>query len=154
MGRVGHKDVAFLQILSMELHLVLYRAKVHKRCIPLVTHKTHKLMDPKWIGINGAFATRSPSGANNAQEKSKRSLMFVLMDVCCKDRPIASATLMKRLAKRVNRMGSGELVFLVEAMLVVLFSVSQTRRYYNAEMDSALELRSPDPFPVCAQRRS
>lgn len=33
--------------------------------------------------------------------------MFVLIDVCCKDRPIASATLMKRLANSVSRMGSG-----------------------------------------------
>ena len=57
--------------------------------------------------MNGALATRSPSGAKSAQEKSRRSLMFVLIDVCCKLRPIASATLIKRLAKSVNRMGSG-----------------------------------------------
>ncbi len=67
---------------------------------------THKLMDPRWIGIKGALATRSPSGANKAHEKSKRSLMFVLMDVCCNERPIASATLMKRFAKSVSRIGS------------------------------------------------
>ena len=60
------------------------------------------------MGINGAFATRSPSGANSAQEKSKRSLILVLIDVCCSDLPIASATLMKRLAKSVRRMGSGD----------------------------------------------
>jgi len=57
--------------------------------------------------MNGAFATRSPSGANRAQEKSNLSLMFVLIDVCCNERPMASATLMKRLAKRVRRIGSG-----------------------------------------------
>ena len=33
--------------------------------------------------------------------------MFVLMEVCCSDRPMASATLMKRFAKSVSRMGSG-----------------------------------------------
>ena len=64
-------------------------------------------MEPRWIGIKGAFATRSPSGANSAQEKSRRSLMLVLIEVCRNDRPIASATLMKRLAKRVSRIGSG-----------------------------------------------
>jgi len=62
------------------------------------------------MGINGAFATRSPSGANKAQEKSSRSLIFVLIEVCCKDRPIASATLMKRFANSVSNIGSGPLV--------------------------------------------
>ena len=70
---------------------------------------THKLMEPRWIGMNGAFATRSPSGANSAHEKSSRSFMFVLIAVCCKERPMASATLMKRFAKRVRRIGSGGL---------------------------------------------
>ena len=69
----------------------------------------YKLIDPRWIGIKGAFATRSPSGAKSAHEKSSRSLMLVLMDVCWSDLPIASATLMKRLANSVRRMGSGPL---------------------------------------------
>ena len=33
--------------------------------------------------------------------------MFVLIEVCCKDRPIASATLMNLLVKSVSRIGSG-----------------------------------------------
>ena len=33
--------------------------------------------------------------------------MFVLIDVCCNERPIASATLINRLAKSVSNMGSG-----------------------------------------------
>lgn len=70
-------------------------------------NRTNKLIDPKWIGINGAFATKSPSGENKAQEKSRRSLMLVLIEVCCNDRPIASAILMNRLAKSVSKMGSG-----------------------------------------------
>ena len=36
--------------------------------------------------------------------------MFVLIDVCCNDLPIASAMLMKRLAKSVSKMGSGPFV--------------------------------------------
>ena len=60
--------------------------------------------------MNGAFATRSPSGANNAQEKSSLSLMLVLIEVCCRDRPMASATLINLLAKRVRRMGSSPLL--------------------------------------------
>jgi hypothetical protein len=64
-------------------------------------------MDPKCIGMKGALATRSPSGANKAHEKSSRSLMFVLIEVCCSERPIASATLIKRFAKSVSRIGSG-----------------------------------------------
>lgn len=59
------------------------------------------------MGINGAFATRSPLGANSAQEKSNRSLILVLMEVCCSERPIASATLINRLAKSVSNIGSG-----------------------------------------------
>ncbi len=79
---------------------------------------THKLMEPRWIGMKGAFATRSPSGANRAQEKSRRSLIFVLIEVCCNDLPMASATLIKRLAKRVSRMGSGAFILLeVEDMV-------------------------------------
>lgn len=67
--------------------------------------------------MNGAFATKSPSGANSAHEKSSLSLMFVLIDVCCNERPIASATLMKRLAKRVKRMGSGLLTSFIAVMM-------------------------------------
>lgn len=59
--------------------------------------------------MNGAFATKSPSGANRAQEKSRRSLILVLIEVCWSERPMASATLMKRFAKRVRRIGSGPL---------------------------------------------
>lgn len=70
-------------------------------------NSTYKLIEPRCIGIKGAFATRSPSGANRAHEKSSRSLMLVLMEVCCSDLPIASATLMNRLAKSVRIMGSG-----------------------------------------------
>lgn len=33
--------------------------------------------------------------------------MFVLIDVCCNERPMASATLINRLAKSVSNMGSG-----------------------------------------------
>ncbi len=72
--------------------------------------------------MKGAFATRSPSGANSAHEKSSRSLMFVLIAVCCKDRPIASATLMKRLAKSVSRIGSGGLYFFVCADMAGAFN--------------------------------
>ena len=57
--------------------------------------------------MKGALATRSPSGANNAHEKSRRSLIFVLIEVCCSERPMASATLIKRFAKRVSKIGSG-----------------------------------------------
>ena len=59
------------------------------------------------MGMNGAFAIKSPSGPNSAHEKSSRSLILVLMDVCWRLRPIASATLMNRFAKSVNKMGSG-----------------------------------------------
>ena len=80
----------------------------------------YKLMDPRWMGMKGAFATRSPSGANSAHEKSSRSLMFVLIAVCWRDRPMASATLMKRFAKSVRRMGSGGLYFFVGVDIVAI----------------------------------
>lgn len=65
------------------------------------------------MGMNGALATRSPSGANSAHEKSSLSLIFVLIEVCCNDRPMASATLINRLANSVKVIGSGPLVCLV-----------------------------------------
>ena len=85
-------------------------------------------MEPRWIGIKGALATRSPSGANSAQEKSRRSLMLVLIEVCCNERPIASATLMKRLAKRVSRIGSGPLlgVFVFRFSIDIIYAWSDS----------------------------
>jgi len=88
-----------------------------------LTDKTYKLMEPRCIGIKGALATRSPSGANSAQEKSRRSLMLVLIEVCCNERPIASATLMKRLAKSVSRIGSGPF----PGVFVLRFSIEKSR---------------------------
>lgn len=72
------------------------------------------------MGMNGAFATKSPSGAKRAQEKSRRSLIFVLIEVCCNERPIASATLMKRLANKVSRIGSGTLLRVLDAAHIVV----------------------------------
>lgn len=73
--------------------------------------------------MNGAFATKSPSGPNSAHEKSSRSLMLVLIDVCWRLRPIASATLMNRFAKSVNKMGSGPfgspIVAIVQVRVIV-----------------------------------
>lgn len=74
------------------------------------------------MGIKGAFATKSPSGANIAQEKSKRSLIFVDIDVCRNDRPIASAMLMKRLAKSARRIGSAFVDSAVFVIILVLLS--------------------------------
>lgn len=67
--------------------------------------------------MNGALATKSPSGAKSAQEKSRRSLMFVLIEVCWRLLPIASATLIKRFAKRVKIIGSGLFVGIAGAMV-------------------------------------
>jgi len=72
--------------------------------------------------MKGAFATRSPSGANRAQEKSRRSLILVLMAVCCRDLPMASATLMNRFANRVSRIGSGPLGRFLASLEAVMMS--------------------------------
>lgn len=76
------------------------------------------------MGINGAFATNSPSGAKSAHEKSSLSLMLVLIDVCWRDRPIASATLMKRFANSVSMIGSGPF----EVLSFFEFAMSQDDR--------------------------
>ena len=100
----------------MQFHLIPHRTNhshySNKRAhsINIMTDKEiypHKLIAPRCIGIKGAFATNSPSGAKSAHEKSSLSLMLVLIDVCWRDRPIASATLMKRFAKSVSMIGSG-----------------------------------------------
>ena len=95
------------------------------------TEHTYKLIDPKWIGMKGAFATRSPSGAKSAHEKSSRSLMLVLMDVCWRDLPIASATLMKRLANSVRRMGSGPLWFAMSRRWVLGLDARRPRAWWS-----------------------
>ena len=74
------------------------------------------------MGMKGALATKSPSGANSAHEKSSLSLMLVLIEVCCKDRPMASATLINRLAKRVRMIGSGPLMLFFVVMMVIKVS--------------------------------
>lgn len=105
--------------------------------------RTYKLMDPRWIGIKGALATRSPSGANRAQEKSKRSLMFVLIAVCCSDRPMASATLMKRFANRVSKIGSGPFFSFsarfegVPGMVTRCLGVSASRIWWSLYLEAS-----------------
>ena len=79
------------------------------------------------MGMKGAFATRSPSGAKSAHEKSSRSFMFVLIAVCWRDRPMASATLMKRFAKSVRRMGSGGLYFFVCSVMAAAVCVLDSK---------------------------
>mmetsp|Transcript_20861 Transcript_20861/g.53061 ORF Transcript_20861/g.53061 Transcript_20861/m.53061 type:complete len:213 (+) Transcript_20861:1729-2367(+) len=66
-------------------------------------------MAPRCTGRCGALATRPPSGPNSAHEKSRRSLMFTLMEVRCSVRPICSAMPMKRWLKIARQMGSGPL---------------------------------------------
>mmetsp|Transcript_52174 Transcript_52174/g.138137 ORF Transcript_52174/g.138137 Transcript_52174/m.138137 type:complete len:267 (-) Transcript_52174:1589-2389(-) len=63
-------------------------------------------MDPRWTGTWGALATRPPSGENRAQEKSRRSLMFTLMLVRWRVRPICSAMPMNRWEKIPSITGS------------------------------------------------
>ena len=54
----------------------------------------------------GALATRLPSAANTAQEKSSRSLMLTEYAVFCSDTPICSAIDMNRLLKTSSITGS------------------------------------------------
>lgn len=95
-------------------------------------------MEPRWIGINGAFATKSPSGAKRAHEKSRRSLILVLMEVCCSDRPMASATLMNLFANRVNKIGSALLLgdFPESEELIILKNYSLEDEYYQGQRHS------------------
>jgi len=64
------------------------------------------LIDPRCTGRCGAFATRLPSGAKIAQEKSNLSLIFVLTAVLWSDLPIYSAIPMNRLLYIANSTGS------------------------------------------------
>ena len=71
-------------------------------------HLTVLLIAPRCTGTCGALATRPPSGPNNAQLKSRRSLMFVDVDVRCSVRPICSAMPMNRLLNIDSWTASGE----------------------------------------------
>ena len=64
------------------------------------------LIEPRWIGICGAFATSIPSGSKIAQEKSSRSLMLTEYAVFSRVRPICSAIDMNRLLKTSSITGS------------------------------------------------
>lgn len=93
----------------MEFHLILDGTFAYHVSLTGYAFGTdaYKLIAPRCIGMKGAFATRSPSGPKSAQEKSSLSLILVLILVCRRDRPIASATDMNRLANRVSSIGSG-----------------------------------------------
>mmetsp|Transcript_21808 Transcript_21808/g.51221 ORF Transcript_21808/g.51221 Transcript_21808/m.51221 type:complete len:214 (-) Transcript_21808:691-1332(-) len=69
-------------------------------------NRTACCIDPRCTGTCGALATRPPVGSNNAQLKSSRSLMFVLIAVRCRVRPICSAIDMNRCPNTLSAMGS------------------------------------------------
>lgn len=71
-----------------------------------IWYLTASVMEPKWTGRCGALATRLPSGANKAQEKSNLSFIFVEQEVDCKVLPIYSAIDMNLFPKIDNSMGS------------------------------------------------
>lgn len=61
------------------------------RCNTSLTwYWTVSCMAPRWTGMWGALDTRPPSGPNTAQEKSRRSLMLVEMEVLWSTLPICS----------------------------------------------------------------
>lgn len=68
--RIGHDDITVLQLFPEQVHLVLDGANIGLSGKSPQDHNsgTDKLIDPKWIGINGALATKSPSGAKSAHE--------------------------------------------------------------------------------------
>lgn len=57
---------------------------------PLTWYCTVSCIAPRWTGMCGALETKPPSGPNTAQEKSRRSLMLVEMEVLWRTRPICS----------------------------------------------------------------
>ena len=64
-------------------------------------------MAPRCTGRWGALATRDPSGPNIAHEKSRRSLIFTLMLVRCKVRPICSAMPMNLQHRGPHQLAAG-----------------------------------------------
>lgn len=56
----------------------------------LTWYWTVSCMAPRWTGMCGALDTKPPSGPNTAQEKSRRSLMLVEMEVLWRTLPICS----------------------------------------------------------------
>mmetsp|Transcript_8717 Transcript_8717/g.27789 ORF Transcript_8717/g.27789 Transcript_8717/m.27789 type:complete len:295 (-) Transcript_8717:132-1016(-) len=62
-------------------------------------NRTASAIAPRCTGRCGAFATRLPVASKMAQEKSRRSLMFVEIAVRCSTLPICSAMDMKRCVK-------------------------------------------------------
>lgn len=99
---VGENMITRLQITSKLFMLVtncIFHACEMNELVLVLVEFDNKLMSyslPKWTGTFGAFATSLPSGENTAQEKSRRSLIFVETDVFWNMRLIWSATDMKR----------------------------------------------------------
>lgn len=79
MGRLFFSDSA------------VYLNPVTQRHTSLTWYWTVSCMAPRWTGMCGALDTKPPSGPNTAQEKSRRSLMLVEMEVLWRTRPICSA---------------------------------------------------------------
>ena len=71
-----------------------------------MTVRTLSLIEPRWMGMCGAFATSMPSGSKIAQEKSSRSLMLTEYAVFSSVSPICSAIDMNRLLKTSSITGS------------------------------------------------
>src|SRR5262245_36306607 len=65
------------------------------------------LIAPRCTGMCGALTTRSPAAVKMAQEKSRRSLTFTLMEVLRSVMPICVAIAVKWLLKSSRRIGSG-----------------------------------------------
>ena len=71
-----------------------------------MTVRMLSLIEPRWMGMCGAFATSMPSGSKIAQEKSSRSLMLTEYAVFSSVRPICSAIDMNLLLKTSSITGS------------------------------------------------
>lgn len=117
VGRVGHQNISLFQFTAIQLQLIFNSTDADVSITLSRQTATHKLIEPRWMGMYGKFATRSPSGANKAQEKSSLSLIFVLMAVFWRLLPIASATDMKRLENRVRMIGSGPFGYFAPGLL-------------------------------------
>lgn len=63
-------------------YIAMFTAMIQQRSLSALTwYWTVSCIAPRWTGMCGALATRPPSGPNNAHEKSRRSLMFVEIEV-------------------------------------------------------------------------
>lgn len=113
---------------------------------------TVSCMAPRWTGMWGALDTSPPSGPNTAQEKSRRSLMLVEIEVLWRTLPICSVE-----KPQIQTLRRSCLCFVLrtlqEPAVYLLCSWSDERRWRAERCWAQCRGHTDGPSPQSRKRR-